>query len=618
MKVLRKLMCLLIACVLLLTACGTSSPQPAATTAATAAATTTAATTADAAEEAKEETVAETTTAQATTTVTAVEAPADEDIAAEAVATGERPEPPEGPDTNNGRPYNRTPVAYDNRDVTRYLHGVNLTILPIVEDAVQIEIWRPFSSTVISSFDESEPFIEAEKRTNVKINWFAPPAGQSTENFMMRIAADDLPHVFSQAPAYPGGPAAAVDQHIYLDLTPYYNMGWMPNFQWLRANHPIAEELRKGTTDDIGRIINLRMIDIVPSHPWSGLWIRQDYLDEFGFEAPTTIQEWDSILRTWREARGTWVLGHNLWQGIQTNFGFVGTYGAGFRRWLDMDGVVGHGSIQPGFKDYLQQMHDWLNDGIIDPDFFTKEGADFDASIANHEFMAFDSWYGNIGQVSLTGRLTEPAMQLRPLPNPAREPGAPVRISSQNNGIVRADSSFITDRALADGTLETVVRWMDYWYSQDGGDLAAYGIFGHTSQWNDKGEIEWIHPIFDDPTMDFWTPVLLFKIRPFSFLRDSTAYDNVPEVWESIRVWGECDNSWIMMTDLTTLTPSEAEEMAGIIVDVDTHILEQSLAFITGSRPLSDYDLYVAELEGMGIRRAEEIQQASLNRFNAR
>jgi putative aldouronate transport system substrate-binding protein len=392
----------------------------------------------------------------------------------------------------------------------------------------------------------------------------------------------------------------------------------MPNYRWLRNYHPIAEQLRRGTTDDLGRIIRFAMIDIVPTHPWSGLWIRQDYLDDFGFDAPTTIEEWDHILRTWRDDRGSWVLGHNLYQGVQTNFAFVGSFDAAFRRWLDIDGRATHGSAVPGLGEYLTLMNRWLSDGILDPDFFTKEGADFDASIANHDFMAFDSWYGNAGQVTLTGRGTEPRMQLRPLNNPAREPGAPVRIASQYNCIVRGDSSFVTDRVHSDGNAETVIRWMDYWYSQDGGDLAAYGIIGHASQWDENGEIEWIHPVLDDPHMDFWTPVLLFKIRPWSFLRDSSAYYNPPEIWESIRVWGEGDHSFVMLTDLTTLTPSEAEEMAGIMVDIDTHILEQSLAFITGARSLDQFDQYIAELESMGIRRAEEIQQASLDRFNAR
>jgi len=539
-------------------------------------------------------------------------------------AAAERAAPPEGADTNNGRPFNISPVAYDNRNANRFLHGVNMTILPIVEEPVEIELWRPFSSTVITSLNESEVWQEMERRTGVTVNWFHPPYGQGTDNFMLRIAADDLPHAFVNPPAFPGGPAAAVEEGIYLDLTPYYNAGWMPNFSWLRNNHPEAAEIRRGTTDDMGRILAFHMLDIVPSHPWSGLWIRQDYLDRFGFDAPTTIQEWDHILRTWRDDRGSWVLGFNYPEtpggtgGVQTNFAFVGSYDAGFRRWLHLDGYAAHGSIQPGYREWLELMNAWFTDGILDPDFASRTAADRYAQVANGNFLAFDLAYGGLGQQLLTGRTHTPEMAVTPLPNPARAPGQHVRISSQNNSQVRGDRTHITDRAYYDGVLEPVIRWFDYLFSQDGGDLLSYGIFGETSVWDANGEIEWIHPILDDGEADFWTPVYLFKMRPMSFLRDSTAYVFVDEVWECIRVWGAADNSGILPTDLIALTPAEAEEMAGIMSDIDTHIYEQTLGFIIGSRPIDQFDAFVSELESMGIRRAEEIQQAAFDRLQSR
>ena len=527
--------------------------------------------------------------------------------------------PPEGPDTNNGRPFNATPVAWDDRDPDRFLHGVNLTVLPIVNEPVEIELWRGFSSTVIQNLNESEVWQEMERRTNVKVNWFHPPYGQSTENFNLRIAADDLPHAFVNPPSFPGGPAAAVEEGIYLDLTPYYEAGWMPNFSWLRNNHPEAAEIRRGTTDDEGRILALHMIDIVPSHPWSGLWIRQDYLDRHGFDAPTTIQEWDHILRTWRDERGSWVLGLNYYGGIQTNTAFVGSFDAAFRRWLNLDGRAVHGSIQPGYAEWLALMNSWFEDGILDPDFAVRTGPDRYTQVANGNFLAFDLAYGGLGQQLLTGRTHTPEMAVTPLPNPAREPGATVRISSQNNSIVRGDRTHITDRVHHDGNTEIVVRWFDYLFSQDGGDLLSYGVFDHTSVWDANGEIEWIHPILtEDEDADFWTPVYLFKMRPMSFLRDSTAYVFVDEVWECIRVWSAADNSGQLPIDLITLTADEAAEIAGIMADVNTHIYEQTLAFIIGARPLNEFDAYVAELESMGIRRAEEIHQAAFDRLNVR
>ena len=533
------------------------------------------------------------------------------------VANGE--DPKEGPDTNNGRPFNATPIAWDGRDADKYLHGVNLTVLPIVDEPVEIEVWRGFSSTIMTSLDESEPFQEAERRTGVKIRWFHPPVGQETDNFMLRISSDDLPHIFSNPPGYPGGPAMAVEEEVYLDLTPFYEAGLMPNYSWLRNNHADAEEISRGTVDDLGRILSFIMLDIVPSHPWSGLWIRQDYLDDFGFNAPTTIDEWDQILRAWREEKGTFVLGHSLdaWYGVQTNFAFAGTYGAGFRSWLNMDGVAAFSSIQPGYRDYLTLMNSWWEAGILDPDFATRTHDDYFSMIANGGFLAFGLAYGEIGQAKMTGQALDSDWAVTPLPNPGIAPGQKPRLSSQNNSLVRGDRSYVTTRAQDEGLAEVAIRWLDYWYSQDGGDLASYGIHGTSHVWGEDGSVEWIHPSLDTPGADFWTLVHKFKIRPFSFLRDSTAYHFEPEVWECISVWGASDNSWIMSGNIT-LTPDEAGIIAGIMADVNTHTMEQTLAFITGARPIAQFDAFVSELEGMGIRRAEEIHQAALDRYLSR
>ena len=542
---------------------------------------------------------------------------ADEVAADEVDITPEGEMPAEGPDTNNGRPFNLVPIAWDGRDTGRFLHGINATVLPIAQEPVEVEFWRGFGSTIMTSLNESEVFQEMGRRTNVHINWFHYPSGQAADTFALRIAADDLPHVFIHPPGFPGGNMQAIEQGVYLELTPFYNDGWMPNFHWLRTGHPDAEEIRVGSTDDFGRIVNFPMIDIVPSHPWQGLWIRQDWLDRFDFAAPETIDEWDHILRTWADYRGSWVLQHYV-GGTGTCSSFVGSFGSR-RYWVNMDGVVAYGPTLPGYREYLQLIHTWYVDGILDPDFATRTaGADRYASVAAGEALAFHMAYGGIGQQLLTGRTHTPEMALTPLPNPAPAPGVPVRISSQNNSIVRGDRSWVTDRGLHDGMIEYIIRLMDYFYSQDGGDLLSYGIPGHASVWNADGEIEWIHPLLDTPDADFWTVVYGIKMRPFPFLRDSTAYEMVPEVWECIRVWGAADNSWIFPGDLITLTPAEAEENASIMVDINSHRNEQTMAFITGARSIDEFDAFVAELESMNIARSTEIHQAALDRLMRR
>lgn len=61
-------------------------------------------------------------------------------------------------------------------------------------------------------------------------------------------------------------------------------------------------------------------------------------------------------------------------------------------------------------------------------------------------------------------------------------------------------------------------------------------------------------------------------------------------------------------------TNEEAQEQAEIIVNVTSYVSESMAQFITGSRPLSDWDDYVKELEKMGLSTWVENAQAAFDR----
>jgi len=522
--------------------------------------------------------------------------------------------PEYGPDTNNGRPFNATPVAYDNRQ-DKYLNGVNLTILPVVDKEVTIDIWREFDSTVMTGLDESLVFQEMERRTNVKINWLYPPVDQRQENFTLRIASDDLPHIFSTPPEYPGGPAKAIDDEIYLELTPYLENGLMPNTEYLMGAHP---ELARDLVDDAGRLIAFTMIDIVPSHPWSGLWVRQDALDDLGLAAPVTLDDWDTMLYAMRDMTGSFVLGNNFpdWYGIQTNYQFAGAFGASFRRFINKAGTVAYGSIEPGYRDFLTLMNKWYADGILDPDFATRTFDDYRANCSDGSYLAFGMAYGELGQNKLNGITLNPRWKVIPVYNPVLNLGDPVNLA-QSNSTVRSDYEYMTTRAVDDGLDEIIAVWKDYWFSQDGGDLCSYGVEGESYVWNSQGTFDFIWPGLDAADSDFWTLFPLFKLHNWSYLRDSTSYENEQEVWDCIDLWSDHEVAWLM-PDAISFTPEEAKELADIVVNVETYVEEMSFRFVVGTAPLSEYDDYVETIKSFGIDRAIEINQAALNRYLAR
>lgn len=524
--------------------------------------------------------------------------------------------PAEGKDTNNGRPYNLEPVKYDTRN-DKYLNGINATVLPLVDEPTTIKVWQGFSSTIMQGADECLVFQELEKRTNVHIEFLYPPVGSEGDNFTMRIATEDLPHLFTTPPAYPGGVANAISDEVYVDLTPYYEKGLMPNLKYIVEHNP---DVAKDIFDDQGRLLCFPMIDIVPSAPWSGLWIRQDWLDELGMEIPTTIDEWEKVLYAMKELKGVAPLGINFnsFYGVQTNYMFAASYDCAFRNFLNKDGTVVYGSIEPGYKDFLTLMAKWYADGIIDPDFATRTFEDYNACLANGTFGACGLSYAELGQQKLTGQTLDPNWKLVPVQMPVSYEGQEIHLH-QNDPRVRASyCEYMTVQAVDDGVDELIVRWMDYRYSQDGGDLCSYGVEGVSYEWNEDGTINWIYPALSESTdADFMTLYPLFKFHNAAYLRDSTSYDFEPEVFQSIDVWSSQKDDWLMPQGISFL-PEEASELADIMTDIDTYVEEMTYQFVTGQASLDQYDAYVEQVKALGIDRAIAIRQAALDRYLAR
>lgn len=517
----------------------------------------------------------------------------------------------EGPNTNNGRPYNLTPTKYDNRQ-DKYLNGINATKLPVTDKPVTITIWRGFSSTVMKGYEDSEVFKELEKRTGVKVKFLYPPVGQETDNFNLRIASNDLPDIFSVPPEYAGGYKKAVEDGVYLELTPYYDKGLMPNIKWLRENNP---EINRDIVDDEGKMYYWPMIDIVRSDPWSGLWVREDWLKELGLDLPKTIDDWDKMLRAMKQAKGVAPLALNItqWYGVATNYMFVGSYEAGYN-FINKNGKVAYGPIEPGYKQFLAKMNEWYKDGLIDPDFATRDYDTYNANIANGKVGACGLAYGELGQIKKTGQSKDPNFKLTPVLQPTSYDGQVIHLH-QTNSTVRGDHEYFTTKLVDEGLDEIAVKWKDYWYSQDGGDLCSYGPEGVSYKWNDKGEVEWIYPrLKNNEGLDFWTLYPLFKLHNWGYLRDSTAYEFQPEVYQCIDLWATQDASWVM-PDNISLTTEESKELNSIMTDINTYRDEMTLKFIMGQVPLSEFDNYVAKIKSMNIDRAIEIEQAALTRY---
>ncbi|WP_214630521.1 extracellular solute-binding protein [Paenibacillus agaridevorans] len=110
------------------------------------------------------------------------------------------------------------------------------------------------------------------------------------------------------------------------------------------------------------------------------MWVRQDWLDELGLQAPTTFEELETVMQAFLDKKpgGTnnlIPLGLSLGSGGNNPNPFAGwlgestwvfgPYGTIPYQWLEKEGKLVHGSTLPEMKDGLARLNDWYNKGYI-------------------------------------------------------------------------------------------------------------------------------------------------------------------------------------------------------------------------------------------------------------
>lgn len=110
------------------------------------------------------------------------------------------------------------------------------------------------------------------------------------------------------------------------------------------------------------------------------MWVRQDWLDNLGLQAPTTIGEMETVMDAFvngdpdkdgqKDTIGLATGFKNGFNNWMTDIGFVfGAHGTMPGQWnLTADGKLEHGSINPAAKDALAKLKEWMDKGYISQD----------------------------------------------------------------------------------------------------------------------------------------------------------------------------------------------------------------------------------------------------------
>lgn len=228
----------------------------------------------------------------------------------------------------------------------------------------------------------------------------------------------------------------------------------------------------------------------------NGLALRQDWLTKLGLKVPTTLEEYEGVLKAFAtkdpDGNGkndTIALGLSV-ASDQTFEHIFAAYGVPFKRGVLLDGKVTPWVLVPGYLEAIKFFNKLHQQGLIEPDFATIP------SLQEFEKL----WNGKMGAFQFNPPGTTQNWLTRYVENP--KPTFVYTTIKGPNGVggntrfVREDIGPWTLVSSKSKNPEAAVKVLDFLVSQEGDRLTWAGIENQHYTMKD-GKFEWIKP-FDD------------------------------------------------------------------------------------------------------------------------
>ncbi|PAV31194.1 ABC transporter substrate-binding protein [Virgibacillus profundi] len=495
------------------------------------------------------------------------------------------------------------------------LENLNESDMPIVKEKITLDM---FAGVPPGANDWNDIMIwnEYEEITNIEVNFEQIPSESLIEKRNLVLASGDLPDAFYAADIPPIDIMKYGQQGSFLKLNDLIDE-YAPNIKKVFETYP---EVEKALTFPDGNIYSLPGVYspdflslIVSSRPW----INKEWLEEFDMEEPETTEEFYEYLKTVKEQdpNGSEAIpygGTNLdglvgW--LRGSFG-IGNKG---RPYIDLNpesGDVRFYPITEEYKEMVQYLNKLYSEKLIEQNIFSIDQSQYLANAAEGKYGSTVFWspedlFGEAGQayVGLSALKGPHGDQMyTKINHPAYQIGK-FAITSENEHP------------------EATMRWIDYFYGDEGSKLAFMGIEGETYEVNDDGEYVYMDHIrnsdegltLDQEVAKYLTwvggiPAILKK----DYFQGSEKSPSSLEAADKIEpyiideVWGSF-----------TYTAEENNKLSALSADIEKYVDEMLDKFISGDVPLSEWENYVQTIKDMGLDEYMEIQNTAFERYES-
>lgn len=490
--------------------------------------------------------------------------------------------------------------------------------LPLVDEPVTLTAWDyvvPPVMEVIHDYGvDGQVYSELQKRTGVTLSFTTANLLSANDDMALMIAANELPDMifnFGMFNSYNADDL--VDGDLIVNFKDYEDV--MPNYFDILNNNPnITRDL---LTDD-GNIIYAANIssDLTPN---SGPAIRQDWLDADGLDTPVTVDDLHEVLLAFQSQNDS---AHPLWIAANGNTSLAGAYGISYNGdnngvggwiWSEDEGMQ-YCLPMDGFRDYVQMIADWYQEGLISPDFVSQN---MNNTAQDSEITGNASGFFNSSIMSLTNLSAyEPEADVQPVRPMVLKEGD--LVASDDAGTSRISKGGASV-ACSCPDVELACRIINYFYSDEGITLANYGVEGVSFEYDENGEPQLTELVTNNPEgKAFGLALILYtSSTPCSIdikSRNNGGY-NEAQV-KALTLWHRDNDAPAMQAPGSLWEVDAQTEYSTISTDLSSFVTTNVLQFITGTKPMDQWDAFVDEaMNSFDVERMKELSDAAVDAY---
>jgi putative aldouronate transport system substrate-binding protein len=442
-------------------------------------------------------------------------------------------------------------------------------------------------------------------------------SAQAAERFDVIISTGQLPDIMA-------GDKRDINTYgmsgAFMPLDDLINQ-YAPNIKkYLVDNKEVLAE----TAASDGKIYAIPMLSAVRTA--MGYCIRQDWLDKLGMEAPVTIDDWYKVLKAFKttDLNGngagdvTPLVLDRAWEAYYMNF--ADAYGIELNEWNDYwmikDGKIVFAPIQPETKEFLATMAKWYTEGLIDPEFITREDTN-NYHILNNKAGATCYWTGYIAGQNVNAEVlaNDPNTNWQVVQPPVLAVGQAPRTFSQQAPIVNIGSWAISSSS---EKAVDIIKMFDYVYSEEGAKLFNFGLEGESYEIVD-GQPDYVDAVKNaEGGLVNW--IRGNGLQALIGMRQMPEYEAASCANEDVKrqlfEYIEKDYFYPINPELT-LTQEEKDIYDVKMSSIKTNAQEELLKFFIGTRPIDEFDAFVSRINELGVEEMAVLENQAYDRYKS-